>query len=79
MAFYTGRQGLLWMQRHFYLPARKKEVIILRTGKNIIPKKLKRTTEIAPHQGNCVIRAEGPSGDLAMNGLHAVVVPDLKS
>ncbi|MFA5355883.1 MAG: AMP-binding protein [Candidatus Omnitrophota bacterium] len=77
--FYSGDLGYMDKENYLFLVGRKKEVIVLSSGKNIYPEELEQYYAGSPYiKEICVIqrREERPGGPV--EALHAVVVPDLE-
>jgi long-chain acyl-CoA synthetase len=73
--FYTGDIGKIDEEGYLFITGRKKEVIVLGSGKNIYPEEVERTYLNSPFiKEICVLGMEGEDGS---ETLHAVVVPDL--
>jgi len=75
---YTGDLGYLDDQGRLYVTGRKKEIIVLSSGKNIYPEEIETHYLQSPYiQEMCVVglaRAEEPTAER----LHAVVVPNFE-
>lgn len=66
---YTGDTGYLDEDGYLYITGRKKEIIVLSSGKNIYPEDVERIYEKIPLiKEICIVEKDG--------SLHAVIVPD---
>jgi long-chain acyl-CoA synthetase len=73
--FYTGDIGKIDEEGYLFITGRKKEVIVLGSGKNIYPEEVEKTYLNSPFiKEICVLGIEGEEGS---ETLHAVIVPDL--
>jgi long-chain acyl-CoA synthetase len=73
---YTGDLGTLDSTSHLRITGRKKDVIILSSGKNIYPEEVEAHYQQSPYiKEMCVMGLERP-GEPAAERLHAVVVPE---
>ncbi|HLV00803.1 MAG TPA: AMP-binding protein [Acidobacteriota bacterium] len=75
---HTGDLGYLDSEGFLYITGRKKDVIVLSSGKNIFPEEIEHF-----YQQNCpfikeicVLGVAGGAGDHGQERLHAVIVPD---
>ncbi|MBZ5703052.1 MAG: AMP-binding protein [Acidobacteriia bacterium] len=76
--FLTGDLGCLDAQGRLAITGRKKEVIILSSGKNIYPEEIEAHYLQSPYIAElCVLGLAAP-GEPAAERLHAVVVPNLE-
>jgi long-chain acyl-CoA synthetase len=74
--FKTGDIGRIDDEGYLFITGRSKEVIVLSSGKNIYPEEVEKRYMSAPLIGEiCVLGAEKGG---VMEGLHAVIVPDLE-
>src|SRR5712692_3793793 len=74
---YTGDLGTLDSSGRLRITGRKKDVIILSSGKNIHPEEIEAHYQQSPYiKELCVMGLQRP-GEPAAERLHAVVVPDL--
>lgn len=68
--FYSGDLGFIDKDGYLYLTGRKKELIVLASGKNIHPEEIEEHYRKSPYiKELCVLETEGK--------LHAVILPDL--
>ncbi len=75
----TGDLGYLDPDGRLTITGRKKEVIVLSSGKNIYPEEVEAHYAKSPFiQELCVLGLPGP-GESAVERLHAVVVPNLEA
>jgi len=75
--FHSGDLGRLDDRGNLYITGRKKEVIVLPSGKNIYPDELEAHYLQCPYiQEIAVIGIKDPSGREARERLHGVVVPN---
>ncbi|MCD6094003.1 MAG: AMP-binding protein [Candidatus Omnitrophica bacterium] len=72
--FYSGDLGYLDKQGYLYLTGRKKELIVLSSGKNISPEEVEAHYARSPFVKEVCVLAVGERGE---ERLSAVVVPDL--
>jgi long-chain acyl-CoA synthetase len=76
--FMTGDLGRLDGQGRLHITGRKKEVIVLSSGKNIYPEEIEAQYAKSPFiQEVCVVGLALP-GEPAAERLHAVIVPNLE-
>ncbi len=73
--FYTGDLGFIDKEGYLFLTGRKKEVIVLSSGKNIYPQDVEEEYLKSPYiKEICIISKEKPKG--GQESLFGVVVPD---
>ncbi|MGE5237384.1 MAG: AMP-binding protein [Chloroflexota bacterium] len=73
--FFTGDTGYLDEDNYLFITGRKKEVIVLSTGKNIYPEDVEKAYSAIPLiKEICVTGQERRGG---VESLHALIVPDL--
>ncbi|MEE8350022.1 MAG: AMP-binding protein [Acidobacteriota bacterium] len=77
---HSGDLGYLNEQGHLYITGRKKDVIVLSSGKNIFPEEVEHFYQNAcPQiQEMCVVGMADQSAGQAQEKLHAVIVPDFE-
>lgn len=74
---YTGDLGYIDAQGHLFITGRKKELIVLSSGKNIYPEEIETHYLQSPYlKEMCVMGLQRPD-EPAAERLHAVVVPDM--
>lgn len=74
---YTGDLGYMDVDGNFYITGRKKEMIVLSSGKKISPEEIEEHYLQSPCiKEMCVISTVDPSGYAKSERLHAIVVPD---
>ncbi|MDA2934126.1 AMP-binding protein [Acidobacteria bacterium AH-259-D05] len=75
---HSGDLGYLNSQGHLYITGRKKEVIVLSSGKNIYPEELEHFYQSTCPQIKemCVLGVRDQTSGQEQEKLHAVVVPD---
>jgi long-chain acyl-CoA synthetase len=74
--FLTGDLGYLDAKGRLTITGRKKEVIVLSSGKNIYPEEVESRYAQSPLIRELCVLGLGPHGGKAGEGLHAVIVPD---
>jgi long-chain acyl-CoA synthetase len=75
--FHSGDLGRIDNKRNLFITGRKKEVIVLPTGKNIYPDELETHYEQCPYIGEiAVLGIANPESREKGERLHAVIVPD---
>ncbi len=73
---YTGDLGRLDREGRLYITGRKKEIIVLSSGKNLYPEEIEAHYRQSPFiKELCVLGLSRP-GEPAAERLHAVIVPD---
>ncbi|MBZ5647008.1 MAG: AMP-binding protein [Acidobacteriia bacterium] len=76
---HTGDLGFFDEQKNLHITGRKKDVIVLSSGKNIYPEELEAHYAQSPWiKEICVIGLESAPGEPFAERLHAVVVPDFE-
>jgi len=76
--FLTGDLGYLNATGDLFITGRKKEIIILSSGKNVYPEEIEAHYLKSPWiKEICVIGIAAPPGEPEGERLHAVIVPDL--
>lgn len=76
--FLTGDLGSLDSEGYLFITGRKKEVIVLSSGKNIYPEEVEKAYLVTPLiKELCVVPAPTPGGRGAADAIHAVIVPDV--
>ncbi|HYL86437.1 MAG TPA: AMP-binding protein [Candidatus Angelobacter sp.] len=76
--FYTGDLGRMDEEGRVFITGRKKEVIVLSSGKNIYPEEIEAQYAQSPFiKELCVVGMTLP-GEPAAERLHGVIVPDLE-
>jgi long-chain acyl-CoA synthetase len=75
---HSGDLGYLDDDGYLYITGRKKDVIVLSSGKNIFPEEVEHAYESrCPHiKEMCVLGVEDTSSSEEQEKLHAVIVPD---
>ncbi|MBV9608800.1 MAG: AMP-binding protein, partial [Acidobacteria bacterium] len=74
---YTGDLGYIDETGNLFITGRRKEVIVLSSGKNIYPEELETHYAQSPFVKEiCVLGMDGRSGESSVEHLHAVIVPD---
>lgn len=78
--FLTGDMGALDNEGYLFITGRKKEVIVLSSGKNIYPEDVEKAYMTTPLiKEMCVVPApSGLAGSAAADSIHAVIVPDVE-
>jgi long-chain acyl-CoA synthetase len=74
--FLTGDLGYLDANGRLTITGRKKEVIVLSSGKNIYPEEVESRYAESPLIKELCVLALPPSAKTTEEGLHAVIVPD---
>jgi len=77
--FYSGDLGFIDKDGYLFLVGRKKDVIVLSSGKNIYPEELEDYYKKIPYiKEICILsKLEGRQGE-SSESLHAIIVPDLE-
>jgi len=76
--FYSGDLGYMDKEGYLYLVGRKKEVIVLSSGKNIYPEELEAYYLKSPYiKEICIINKEEKIFGIKRDLLYAVIVPNL--
>jgi long-chain acyl-CoA synthetase len=74
---HTGDLGYLDHGGNLFITGRRKEIIVLSSGKNIYPEEIEAHYEKSPWiKEVCVLGIEGKPGEPASEKLHAIIVPD---
>ncbi len=77
---HTGDLGYRDAAGNFFITGRKKEIIILSSGKNVYPEEIESYYLKSPWiKEICVLGRESAAGDPAAERLHAIIVPDLEA
>jgi long-chain acyl-CoA synthetase len=74
----TGDLGYLDPQGRLTITGRKKEVIVLSSGKNIYPEEIEAHYAQSPYIKELCVTGHALPGEPAAERLHAVIVPDLE-
>ncbi|MGA9995675.1 MAG: AMP-binding protein [Pyrinomonadaceae bacterium] len=75
--FYTGDLARVDDDGNYYITGRKKELIVLSSGKKVYPEEVERHYMQCPYiKEMCVLGAADSSGYAQSERLHAVIVPD---
>lgn len=75
--FHTGDLGRVDSDGNYYITGRKKELIVLSSGKKVYPEEVERHYMQSPHiKEMCVLGAADSTGYAQSERLHAVIVPD---
>ncbi len=74
--FLTGDLGYLDAKEHLTITGRKKEVIVLSSGKNIYPEEVESRYAESPLIKELCVMGLPTAGAKVGEGLHAVIVPD---
>jgi long-chain acyl-CoA synthetase len=76
----TGDLGYCDTNGNFYITGRKKDVIVLSSGKNIYPEEIEAHYLQSPNiKEICVLGLQGAPGEPFSERLHAVIVPDFEA
>ncbi len=59
--FYTGDMGTIDKDGYIFISGRKKNVIVLSSGKNVFPEEIETVVNLSPAIKECVVFAEGDS------------------
>ena len=73
---YTGDLGYLDAEGHLFVTGRKKEIIVLSSGKNLYPEEIEAHYRQSPLIKEICILGLTKPGEPSAERLHAVVVPD---
>jgi len=74
---HTGDLGYLDAQGNLFITGRRKEIIVLSSGKNIYPEEIEAHYRKSPFVKEvCVVGLEAPPGQPQAARLHAVIVPN---
>jgi len=73
---HTGDLGRLDRHGRLYITGRKKEVIVLASGKNLYPEDIERHYQQAPIVKELCVLGRRRPGEPSAERLHAVIVPD---
>jgi long-chain acyl-CoA synthetase len=77
---YTGDLGYFDGQGNLFITGRKKEVIVLSSGKNIYPEEIEAHYQTSPFiKEICVLGLAGSPDEPFSERLHAVIVPDFEA
>jgi long-chain acyl-CoA synthetase len=74
----TGDLGYLDPQGRLTITGRKKEVIVLSSGKNIYPEEIEAHYAQSPYIKELCVTGQALPGEPSAERLHAVIVPDLE-
>ncbi|HEX7177310.1 MAG TPA: AMP-binding protein, partial [Pyrinomonadaceae bacterium] len=75
--FHTGDLGRMDTGGNYYITGRKKELIVLSSGKKVYPEEVERHYMQSQHiKEMCVLGAADSTGYAQSERLHAVIVPD---
>jgi len=75
--FHSGDLGYLDEKGRLYVTGRKKEIIVLSSGKNIYPEEIEAHYQQSPYIKEMCVMGRARPGEPAAERLHAVVVPDM--
>jgi len=76
----TGDLGYSDTHGNFYITGRKKDVIVLSSGKNIYPEEIEAYYQQSPHiKEICVLGLQSAPGEPFSERLHGVIVPDFEA
>ena len=76
----TGDLGYSDAHGNFFITGRKKDVIVLSSGKNIYPEEIEAHYEQSPNiKEVCVLGLQSAPGEPFSERLHAVIVPDFEA
>jgi long-chain acyl-CoA synthetase len=76
----TGDLGYCDSGGNFYITGRKKDVIVLSSGKNIYPEEIEAHYQQSPNiKEVCVLGLQSALGEPFSERLHAVIVPDFEA
>jgi long-chain acyl-CoA synthetase len=73
---HTGDLGRLDADGRLYITGRKKEIIVLASGKNIYPEEIEAHYRQSPFVKELCVLGMSRAGDPSSERLHAVIVPD---
>jgi len=77
--FYSGDLGWIDKGGYLFLTGRKKDVIVLSSGKNIYPEELEEYYSKSPYiKQICVLSRQQEKFGRLIESLHAIIVPDLE-
>lgn len=77
--FHTGDLGSIDEKGNVYIRGRRKEMIVLSSGKKVFPEEIEQHYLQIPHIGEMCVMGISEPGDYARSErLHAVVVPDFE-
>ena len=75
--YHTGDLGYRDAKGHYYITGRKKEMVVLSSGKNIYPEEVERHYLQSPYiQEMCVLGVTDSSNYARSERLHAIIVPE---
>ena len=76
----TGDLGYCDSGGNFYITGRKKDVIVLSSGKNVYPEEIEAHYQQSPNiKEVCVLGLQSAPGEPFSERLHAVIVPDFEA
>ena len=76
----TGDLGYSDAHGNFFITGRKKDVIVLSSGKNVYPEEIEAWYQQSPHiKEACVLGLQSSPGEPFCERLHAVIVPDFEA
>jgi long-chain acyl-CoA synthetase len=73
--FYTGDYGYVDKNNYLYITGRKKNIIVLQDGKNVLPEEIEEYIAAIPHVKESVVVGREKDNDLAIT---AIVYPDFE-
>ncbi|HEX6974365.1 MAG TPA: AMP-binding protein [Vicinamibacterales bacterium] len=75
---YTGDLGYLDRRGRLHITGRKKEIIVLASGKNIYPEEIEAVYAQSPYISEVCVLGVARPGDPSSERLHAIVVPNFE-